>query len=125
MQYNPKEAESTNVQLADGIYDAECIEAKDDVSKAGNEMLVLNWKVFGNKGETVRVRDYIVSTAQWKLKQAMEGCGIAVDAERAVDAADFEGKSARVSVVKDGEYNKIKAYVAAAAKVELDDEIGF
>lgn len=120
MQYNPKEAEQgNNLQLADGIYDAECIDAKDDVSKAGNDMLVLNWRVFSGE-QSVRVRDYIVSTAQWKLKQAMQACGMATDTEKEVVSDDFVGKSAKVSVVKDGEYNKIKAYIAAPVKEEIE-----
>ena len=133
MEYNPKEVEQAekefkermNTQLADGVYDAECIEGKNDVSKAGNDMIVLNWTVFGHNGETVRVRDYITANAQWKLKQVMQGCGMDTETGRTIEAEEFIGKSAKVSIVKDGEYNKIKAYVAAGVKAELDDALPF
>lgn len=122
MKYNPKEAEQSSFQLPDGIYDAECVSAKDEISKAGNDMLVLNWKVFGNDGDSTLIRDYIVASAQWKLKQAMEGCAMETESEKDVEAGDFVGQSARVLVEKDGEYNKIKKYVAAAGKAKkLDD----
>jgi hypothetical protein len=128
MEFNPKDAETNTVQLADGIYDAECIDGKEEISKAGNDMMVLNWKVFGQNGESVRVRDYIVSTAPWKAAQAMKSCGMEYDKDAkkvVIEAGDFVGKSARVLIAKDGDYNKIKSYVAAVEKKEINDEIPF
>jgi len=68
--YDPKDAKENDFKiLPAGIFEAEIIEVEDKISKAGNEMLVLTLNAFGEKGEKVRVYDYVVNpSGLWKLK---------------------------------------------------------
>ncbi len=54
-----------------GTYEFVVEEAEDKVSKAGNEMIAIVLKV----NDRMSVRDWLVSTTPWKLKQFLDSVG--------------------------------------------------
>lgn len=148
MKFTPKsenEITSENL-LTPGIYGFEIMEASDEVSKAGNEMIKLTVHVFDD-GEPVTIFDYLMEKVAYKLRHAAEACGLLADYESGIlDAIDFQGKTGRckVAVQKDktGQYpdkNGIADYLKpdaaaqtrpASARVkapagDIDDDIPF
>lgn len=123
------------------ICDFEVLRGEDKQSKAGNEMIVLTLNVFHNDASGRSITDYLVSTMEFKLRQAADACGLLAQYEKGeLVAEDFEGKSGKCVVAIDKgsvDYplpkNVIKSYVkrsaAPAAKGELpagfDDSVGF
>jgi len=103
------------------------IYTEDAQSKAGNDMIVLVLKIFHNDKERVLI-DYLTAGMEFKLRHAINTCGIDVDT--AVSATDFIGKSGRarlgIQKSKDPQYsdkNVIADYLVRGVDVELDDEI--
>jgi len=146
MQFKPKtEKELTEEKLfPPGIYPFEVIEAKETISKAGNEMIVMNLRVF-HGGRTQFVTDFLMESTGYKLRHAavMMGLEKAYDSGNLI-ASDFEGKEGwaklKISTDKTGQYpakNVVVDYVrppveagsardAKAASAGLDeDEIPF
>lgn len=144
MRFTPKtenEIAAENL-LAPGIYGFEIIEAKDEVSRAGNEMIKLTVHVFDD-GQPVTIFDYLMEKVAYKLRHAAEACGLLSDYEHGLlNAADFEGRTGRCKVViqkdKSGQYpdkNGIADYLKAdatsaparpkAPAADLNDEIPF
>lgn len=87
----------------DAIYDFKIIGAKDDVSKASNnEMIVIDLEIFDKERGTQVIRDYLLEVIPLKLRYCVEVCGIA-DKYNAglVTADDFLGKTGRVMIKED------------------------
>lgn len=129
-----------------GTYDFEVADAADQVSKAGNEMLVLTLSVFNTEGERRTVYDYLLESIAYKLKHAAEACGLHDNYARGdINKYDFFGKTGRLQLriqpAKDGyaAKNVVRDYVPARpvpasvparraamhAGRDIDDEIPF
>lgn len=150
MKFTPKsenEIASENL-LTPGVYGFEIIEASDEISKAGNEMIKLTVHVFDD-GSPVTLYDYLMEKVAYKLRHAAEVCGLLDDYERgALDALDFQGKTGRCKVViqkdktgqfpdKNGIADYLKSETAAPTRApgggsraktpagDIDDEVPF
>lgn len=126
MKFIPRSEEDLKREslLGAGVYDFEIIEAKDTVSKKGNDMIALRLRVFSNdQGERV-VRDWLMPSMGFKLRHFAETTGLigAYDAGT-LSAEDCQGRSGRVSLVikEDDQYgpqNSVKDYEKAKAAAE-------
>lgn len=87
MNFNPKDA--TNL-LPDGEYHAQVAVAEEKKSNAGNDMIKLRVRVFGD-GRTPLVDDYIVNPSTlYKLKKLCMAGGIGAKFEAGeINAADL------------------------------------
>ena len=147
MNFTPKtekEIEEANL-LPPGTYDFEVVDAADKTSKAGNEMIELNLRVFDADGGHRFVRDYLLESIPHKLRHVAYACGLGESYEAGSLAAhDFLDRAGRVKLVikkdKTGQYsdqNSVKDYVLpedathpyqrppATQAAEIDDEIPF
>lgn len=94
--YDPKDAVQT---LPAGEYNAVLEKYEEKLSKKGNQMAVLTWKVFdANSDRTPFVTDYIVFPAfTFKLKKLAKSLGKLADFESKVfQPEDYVGASTRV-----------------------------
>lgn len=133
-----KEIQEENL-LQPGIYDFEVTGAEDKTSKAGNDMIQLNIKVFGEGGRSVLVTDYLMEKLAFKLRHACDACGLLKQYESGELNSDmFYGKAGKVKLKidqdKEGKYadkNAVQDYVkkesgvATAKEVEDSDSIPF
>lgn len=71
MRYDPKAADMT---LPDGVYDAVITAAEEKVSKKGNPMLHVGFKVWGNNRQTVFVHSYFVDNNGGMLAALRQLC---------------------------------------------------
>lgn len=146
MKFIPKsEAEvSAGTMLQPGVYDFEIVEATETTSKAGNDMIALQLKVYDTAGRGVTVFDYLVGTekAQYKVRHCATAVGLLAQYERGeLLADDLIGRAGRCSITikkGNGEYpdaNAVRDYIADAPKTNarapapapayLDDDIPF
>lgn len=112
MKYDPRSAISC---LPEGTYEATIEKAEETTSKAGKDMVVMHFKVYSNKGETV-LKEYIVGETLFKLKRIAQAIG----GEAAFDKGefvpeDYQGRnlSLELTVEEDPEFgdkNRIKRY---------------
>jgi hypothetical protein len=80
-----------------GVYDFEVMDASDEVSSKGNEMIKLRLKVYDQAGNTQTVWDYLLEQIMGKFAHACEAMGLTTQFDSGnVEAADFEGKSGQV-----------------------------
>lgn len=123
MKVQPKtEKEIAEMRLMPkGWYPFTIGEAEEKTSKKGNEMIVLNVRVYRDNG-FVFIKDYLMDTefGAHKLRHIAETCGVLDDYERgglhASDLIDKEGY-AKIGIEKDkaGQYpdkNKIEDYAS-------------
>lgn len=112
-----KEIAEANL-LKIGIYDAEVIKAEDTMSKAGNDMIALTLRVFG-EDVAVLVNDFLLDAIAYKVRHAAEAMGLLSDYETGhLTASDMMGKTVRVRIAiqkdKNGQYpdrNGVADYV--------------
>ena len=121
--------------LPAGEYEAEIMSAECKTSSKGNEMLVVNYKLFGDSDDE-RIgyaTDYMVTgSTLYKLKQLCGCVGMDFGAGE-IDESDLVGKILRVAVKievpKDPKYserNVVTKYIAAEQKTEItDDDVPF
>ena len=136
MKFTPKSNEQLEKEAAErgpfrpGIYDFEFTDATDDVSKAGNEMIVVTLAVYNDQGEKRKVKDYIVEAMSHKLKHACETCGLGPQYERGeVESFDLLNRSGKVKLGVKDNFNNVVDYVVQAntstnrpvAKKQVDD----
>ncbi len=143
MRFQPQ----TDEQIADAgllpenTYDVEVFDATEKQSKSGNEMIVLELRVFTDGGHR-DLTDYVVSNLAWKVKGAAKGFGLLAEYESGeLTANDFLGKSGRAKIGKQpangdfGPKNVIKNYepkmqasapmARASSGAAMDDDIPF
>jgi hypothetical protein len=140
MQFPPKtrdEIEKERTSFAPfpkGWYDFEVMQAEDTTSKAGNDMIKLKLRVFGDTGGERHVYDYLLESLATKLFDFCEAVGL-VDKYDAgtLTADDCLGRTARVkldvedkpgyaakNIVKD--YGRVKDIGQAPAPKQKDDD---
>ncbi|MCH8852821.1 MAG: hypothetical protein IID41_09255 [Planctomycetes bacterium] len=77
MEVTPKsEAEVQPQVLASGIYDAFVRTAKDQISKADNDMIELKLAVSDRQGNQVIVTDYLLDAMEFKLRHFCFAAGL-------------------------------------------------
>lgn len=123
MNFTPLSEAELNAQrgiLTPGHADFEVIEAIDTVSKSsGNPMIKLTLKAWDAEGRQGVVFDYLVSNAQWKIKNFFESIGRPETYDSGnIDATLLVGATgkAEIEIQKDttgkyGDQPKIKDYV--------------
>lgn len=131
--YDPKDAV---LVLPEGEYNAVLEKYEEKVSKKGNDMMCLTWKIFpSDERPQSLVTDYVVLPAfTWKLKKLAASLGRLKDFEDKVfQPEDYVGASTRVMLKidkQDGfdDKNAIGGYIAAskddapASKFAKDDK---
>lgn len=158
MRFSPKTQVEIDQEIAKfaawprGSYDFEIAGAIDDVSKNGNEMIVLDLVIYNSHGDKKKLKDYLVEAMPVKFRHLCHAVGLHDAYEGGIVAAhDFIGRTGKVTLQiekKDPypEKNVVQDYVpaerssasqasarpAAAARQkapagggDLDDEIPF
>jgi len=129
-----------------GLYDFEVVEAEDRTSKAGNDMVELQVRIYNQEGRSRVIFDYLVATEAtgYKIRHFASATGMLAQYEKGeLDAKQMLGKTGRcqlgIQKDKQGLYpdkNIINDYVpkvaggesgvsSAPAADEMDDEIPF
>lgn len=149
MQFKPrteKEIQEENLRPA-GVYSFEIVDAKDETSKKGNDMIKLSVRLYNTEGDDCGViSDYLLESLAYKLRHAAVACGLEEKYVGGnITADDFIGKMGdlKLSIRKDktGQYpdqNSIQDYVVKKdgevadgpppghpAAASLDDSIPF
>ena len=136
MKFQPKTAkEVAQGNIWDkGTYPFEILEASDEISKAGKEMIKLKVKVFKDTGASQNLFDYLLGdTMEYKLRHIAEACGLLSDYETGkLEAYQFIGKTGHCKVgiqAAKGDYeakNSINDYVVGVATESrpLKDVVG-
>jgi len=134
MRFTPKSEKELQAErgiLKAGNADFEVLKAAEKISNAGNPMIELNIKVWDEDGKSGQIFDYLVSTAQWKIRNFAEAIGNL----ELYESGDFPaeallGKSGRcvLKLEKSEQYGdqiKIKDYLPPAQKSALraDDDM--
>lgn len=124
--------ESGGRKCPDGEYQAEIVSAELEESKAGNDMIVIKWKITDGKfkGTTIFDQCSLVPQALWKLKTLLEAVGIdpqEEDVEASEYASELMEKTATILVTNEtyeGEQRpKVTGYGAEGeAEVEEEEE---
>lgn len=70
MKFAPKSEEELAAELVlpAGTYDFEVVDAEEKLSKGGNEMIVVELKVFNRDGGFRKVTDYLLEKLAFKLR---------------------------------------------------------
>jgi hypothetical protein len=120
MRYNT-EAQRPSFVLPPGEYPAMVESAEEKTSKAGNPMLVVELNVYKIDGNTVTVKDYMITggqySADWKIKNLCKSAGIEVTGT--LNASDLVGRGLRVKLGikpaegKYSEQNKVNDYLVS------------
>jgi hypothetical protein len=108
MKFKPKsEREVSSAGLfPPGEYDFEIVEATEDTSKSGNDMIVMKVSIFNQEGQRRFVFDYLVDTdgGAYKIRHCAESVGLLASYERGeLEADDLVGKAGtcKVGIQKD------------------------
>ncbi len=131
MRFSPKTDEEIKSErnksalLPDGIYDYEVTEAVDTTSKAGNDMIKLQLKVFYGESSSRTIFEYLMEASAAKLKQFCDSHGLqkayASGDVRAGHCMDLTGKAKIVTEKGKGGYadaNKIFAYIVPGGPLD-------
>jgi len=78
MRFTPKSNEELQEMnlIKEGVYAFEIVNAVNKTSKAGNEMIELNLKVYDNLGIEKFLFDYLLESMPFKLKHFAETAGL-------------------------------------------------
>lgn len=106
MQFQPKDEATLEKEKAEiaakrlmkfgTICDCEVMQAEDQVSQKGNEMIYLLTRVYTPDGEEKIFDDYIVSSMEFKLRHAADTYGLLDKYESgSLLAEDFFGRSGK------------------------------
>lgn len=119
-KYRPGNPTASNFSVAPGKYQVRVIDAKEETSKSGNDMIKLHLRTLKEDGtEGPALFDYLVmsETAQWKIDQFLSACethpGEGVAMELDADAMVGWECEAELSVetYEGKKQNKVVAYV--------------
>jgi len=101
MRFTPKTENEIQFEnlLEPGIYNFSVVKAEDAISKAGNEMIKLNLKVWDKNGHERFVFDYLLEALAYKIKHFCDAVGLADKYQNgAFNASDCLDKSGNVKV---------------------------
>lgn len=125
MRFQPKsEADIARENLLPvGDYDFTVLEASDERSKSGNDMIKLKLEVWDNDGNTRHVYDYLLEQMAFKLRHFCSATGLIELYEQGdLQAIDCENRSGRCKIIiktdKTGEHdpnNAVKDYLVPDA----------
>lgn len=131
MKFHPKsehEIEAENL-LPNGIYDFEVAQAKDEVSKKGNDMIKIALKVFAPNGGTPFVYDYLLEAFLSKLLNFCATTGM----EDAYNAGELSaemcmGRCGKVEIGTEAKTgfkpkNVVRDYIKPVVKTKPSDGI--
>jgi hypothetical protein len=115
--------------VPDGIYEIECVDAKEKTSQGGNPMMELTWEIVGKNGDNgPKLKDWLVQTekASWKIDQYLAAAGKhpgeGVEFELEADDQIGVAVRARLKQEKDakGTTMRVDAYLAPESETEFD-----
>jgi hypothetical protein len=115
--------------VPDGIYEIECIDAKEKTSTKGNPMLELTWQIVGQNGDHgPRLKDWLVMSeaVMWKIDAFLVAAGKhpgeGVEFELEADDQIGTAVRARLKQEKDakGTNMRVDAYLAPDSETEFD-----
>lgn len=113
--------------LKPGPADFEVIDAKEALSKAGNEMVKLTLRVWDSEGRQGQLFDYLLGNAQWKIKSFYQSIGNPEAYEAGlIDPLNLSGASGKaiLTIQKDPKYGdqvRIQNYVMPGVKKETKE----
>lgn len=82
-----------------GIYDFEVVAAEDAISKAGNEQIKLQLKVWTDNGRERFVFDYLLAAMEFKVGHFAETTGLIKEYQAGtLEASDCYGKSGKCKI---------------------------
>ena len=85
--------------LPEGNYGFEISGAEDTVSKAGNDMIKLQVRVFNDDGQFIIMSDYLLEAIAYKLKHCCDACGLSEKYESGeIVAEDFIGSTGELKL---------------------------
>ena len=115
--------------VPDGVYEIECIDAREKTSKGGNPMIELNWQIVGENGDHgPKFKDWLVMSeaVAWRIdafltaigKHPGEGVEIELDADELIGVST----RARLKQEKDdkGTSMRVDAYLGPEQESEFD-----
>jgi hypothetical protein len=117
------------VRVPEGDYRVKVIKIKEDESKSGNEMLVVDYKGLDGKLKGKKLRDYMTLTPKsaWKIREMIAACGVKVpDSMFDLPYKKLVGKELAVTV-EDDEYenkisSKIRDYIDLETYAEAEED---
>jgi hypothetical protein len=116
MKFQAKTEEEIELDglLPEGEYDFQVLEASDQISKKGNEMIKLYLNVFDAQGKPRRVTDYIMEAFPRKLRHFCKHTGLMQSYDcgglTAFECVDKTGR-VRLTIEPAGEYHAKNAVV--------------
>jgi len=102
MRFDPKSEEDINSYglLQDGIYDFEVVEARDRVSRSGNDMIELKLKLWDKSGGVKIIFDYLLEAMAYKLRHFCSVTGLIQKYEEgSLQAMDCIGRCGRAEII--------------------------
>jgi len=119
MNFKPKSEQECGRLLPEGIFDFEIMDAKEKVSKSGNDMIELKLAIWEGESISCYLFDYLLESVAYKLRHCAEACGLLEQYEAGtLQAGKLIGKTGRVkiSIQKDKtdqypDKNNIKDYL--------------
>lgn len=130
MKYQPLTKEELAAQrgtLKPGLCEFQVVDAQDQISKSGNDMVKLSLRVWDSEGKEGQIFDYLVASASWKIASFFESIGNPQAYESGeIDTVVVVGAAgkAKLEIEKDPTYGdkaKIKAYLKPQEKKEVKD----
>ena len=126
MQFQPKSENDCKGKfnpIPKGEYDFEVLEASDETSKSGNDMIKINLAIWQGDKVLCRVFDYLLPAMEAKLRHACDACGL-LDRYQSgnLQASDFMGRTGKVKIrIKKAtseyaEKNEVEDYICRPAK---------
>lgn len=118
MKFRSDEVKDGFSMPAPGVYDAEVLDCKEKVSKAGNEMLELKLELDTVDGG-YHIYDYLIpSKAMWKVGKMLNAFGVRTDEDVDFDPESLIGRQCKVKVKieNDAQYGdkcKVSEWVSA------------
>lgn len=126
MDFKPKDEKDLNSfdLLPDGsVYDFEVLEATDETSKSGNDMIKLKIGIYTSEKIGPRIFDYLLEAMEAKLRHFCDSVGLLSEYEQgSLDAYSCRGRSGKCKIgiqpAKDTypAKNVIKDYICRPAK---------
>lgn len=106
MKFQPKTREELDSELLiePGTYKFQVMKANDAYSKAGNEMIKLELKIWDNNGHERIVFDYLLEAMGHKLRHFCESCEVLDKYESGeLRAFDLPGRTGQLVLLKESE----------------------